>query len=331
MRDKGLASIMVATFAAALWGSGGAGSGHCELAKAVEPVPASMPSDIPGLSSPAPLAPDGVLLASFAPKTGTSPSDAQPGACPDDMVEVEGDYCPTVEQKCLRWLDPDKRMRCAEFAPTPACTRSRDHKHFCMDRFEYPNKLGEKPVVMKTWWEAKATCESQGKRLCTESEWTLACEGQEMLPYPYGYTRSKEACNIDKPHPDVDEAALADPKRRDAEAARLDQRDPSGARESCVSPFGVHDMTGNVDEWVVNERGRPYQSSLKGGYWGPVRTRCRPATIAHNEDFSFYQIGFRCCGEAGAGQGPKAAPSGTQGGEGKGQSANTRPAELAGS
>ena len=56
-------------------------------------------------------------------------------------------------------------------------------------------------------------------------------------------------------------------------------------------------MTGNVDEWVVNESGRPYQSGLKGGYWGPVRTRCRPMTTAHNEDFNFYQIGFRCCGE----------------------------------
>jgi hypothetical protein len=37
---------------------------------------------------------------------------------------------------------------------------------------------------------------------------------------------------------------------------------------------------------------------LKGGYWGPVRARCRPATRAHNEDFVAYQQGFRCCGEA---------------------------------
>jgi formylglycine-generating enzyme len=64
-----------------------------------------------------------------------------------------------------------------------------------------------------------------------------------------------------------------------------------------VSPFGVHDMTGNVDEWVVNESGHPYKSGLKGGYWGPVRTRCRPMTTAHYEEFIFYQIGFRCCGD----------------------------------
>jgi sulfatase modifying factor 1 len=56
-------------------------------------------------------------------------------------------------------------------------------------------------------------------------------------------------------------------------------------------------MTGNVDEWVINETGKPYKSGLKGGYWGPVRDRCRPMTIAHNEEFAYYQIGFRCCGD----------------------------------
>jgi sulfatase modifying factor 1 len=63
----------------------------------------------------------------------------------------------------------------------------------------------------------------------------------------------------------------------------------------CVSPFGVHDMTGNVDEWVVNEKGEPYRSGLKGGYFGKIRAQCRPMTTDHNEWFRFYQVGFRCC------------------------------------
>jgi formylglycine-generating enzyme len=247
------------------------------------------------------LAPAGAKVESVHASLGVKPSVTQvaepTGACGSNMVEVEGDYCPYVEQKCLRWLDPETKMRCAEFAPTSSCQGKTAHKHFCVDRFEYPNVQGEKPVVMKSWIEAKATCSAEGKRLCGESEWTLACEGRERLPYPYGYTRNDEACNIDKPHPDVNEAAIANPATRDAEVARLDQRDPSGAREACVSPYGVYDMTGNVDEWVVNESGKPYKSGLKGGYWGPVRDRCRPMTIAHNEEFQFYQIGFRCCGD----------------------------------
>lgn len=254
------------------------------------------------------------------------------GVCPEDMVEVEGDYCPEVEQKCLKWIDPEGVFprRCQEFAPSGACQGKTTHKRFCMDRFEWPNKLGAKPVVMKTWYEAADSCKAVGKRLCGDSEWTLACEGQERLPYPYGYERNSEACNVDKPHPDVNEKALANPATRDAEVARLWQGEPSGSRESCVSPYGAFDMTGNVDEWVVNESGVPYRSGLKGGYWGPVRNRCRPMTTAHYENFVFYQIGFRCCadtpGSAPTGKGAPAAPA-----AGKAQAQTKGAAAVAGS
>jgi formylglycine-generating enzyme required for sulfatase activity len=212
------------------------------------------------------------------------------------MVEVDGDYCPNLEQRCLRWADGGT-TRCLEFAPS-VCLGRTTHKRFCIDAYEYPNTPGEKPTLMKSWNEAAATCRTEGKRLCSGSEWTLACEGSDRLPYPYGLSRDATACNIDKLHPAPNEHALADPLRRWTEVARLDQRVASGAMAACVSPFGVHDMTGNVDEWVVNERGKPYRSGLKGGYWGPVRDRCRPMTTAHGEDFRFYQIGFRCCGDA---------------------------------
>ena len=230
-----------------------------------------------------------------APAPITAPPVA--AACPDGMVQVEGDYCPTLVQTCKRYVTGDTSFprRCAEFAPSSACQTRTVHKKFCIDRFEYPNQEGATPVVMKTWVEAQSTCQAQGKRLCGGSEWTLACEGSERLPYPYGLARDKQACNIDKPHPAVNEQALANAKTREAEVARLWQGEFSGARAQCKSSYGVFDMTGNVDEWVVNEAGVPFKSGLKGGYWGPVRDRCRPMTTVHGEDFSFYQIGFRCC------------------------------------
>jgi len=235
------------------------------------------------------------LKAIDAPEIGTT------GACGEGMLEVEGEYCADVEQKCTKYIDPEGVFprRCAEFERSSKCIGKTTKKHFCIDKFEWPNKPGENPIVMKTWYEARDACAGAGKRLCGDSEWTLACEGSERLPYPYGYDRNSEACNIDKPHPDVNEKALGsnDPKVRDAEAKRLWQGEPSGSRASCVSPYGVMDMTGNVDEWVVNESGVPYKSGLKGGYWGPVRDRCRPETTVHAEGFSFYQIGFRCCGD----------------------------------
>ena len=231
-------------------------------------------------------------------------SDSEPGECPAGMLLVDGDYCQVVGHVCLKRIDGPVE-RCEKYAEPPICEGQIQKKRFCIDRFEYPNLEGVRPAVMVNWMEAKAACEGEGKRLCTGSEWTLACEGAERVPYPYGYTRDSTACNIDRPHPDVDEQALLNPRDVSTEVARLGSRVASGEMARCKSPYGVQDMTGNVDEWVVNEKHfgpapsdgseRPFVSGLKGGYWGPVRNRCRATTTFHNEWFRFYQIGFRCC------------------------------------
>ncbi|HVH48127.1 MAG TPA: SUMF1/EgtB/PvdO family nonheme iron enzyme [Labilithrix sp.] len=237
--------------------------------------------------------------ASDAASDTTIEAAATRGPCPEDMVEISGKYCPELVQQCLAWLPNEQGGvdRCAQFAPSEPCKTTPVKKHFCIDRFEFPNRRGQRPVVMKTWIEAQDTCRAAGKRLCGDTEWTLACEGSRRLPYPYGRKRDAQACNIDRTLLQVDEKAIADPKRSTAEVARLWQGEPSGSRARCTSPYGVYDMTGNVDEWVVNESSKPFRSGSKGGYWGPVRARCRPMTTAHGETFPFYQTGFRCCAD----------------------------------
>jgi sulfatase modifying factor 1 len=259
------------------------------------PAPELLPFDVPRE----------LILGSFVIPNQTPeavPSVSSIDACSSDMVEVEGDYCPIVEQRCLRWLDADTKLRCAEFEKSAAmgrCALRTQPKHFCIDKYEWPNRAGVLPAYMASFRDATTACESQGKRLCDDTEWTLACEGPDRQPYPYGsgFARDDSACNIDKPYLWPRPERIFNPDTQDDELARLDQREPSGARASCVSPYGVHDMVGNVDEWVVNasQLGRPHLSGLKGGYWGPVRTRCRPMTTAHDESFRYYQIGFRCC------------------------------------
>jgi hypothetical protein len=252
----------------------------------------------------------GCLVASGAiagPANVSSPSSSAPDAggpgpfdaCPKGMIEVKGEYCPEFDHWCLHWMPSEPGAeRCAEFGRSGACRSPTVKKHFCIDKYEYPNKVGERPLVMKSWTEGQDLCKAAGKRLCGDSEWTLACEGKRRYAYPYGNKRDSHACNIDKALPAVDQFALADPRRAAAEAARLWQGEPSGSRPGCVSPYGIADMTGNVDEWVLNESGKPFKSGLKGGYWGPVRARCRPMTTTHGETFPFYQTGFRCCADA---------------------------------
>jgi formylglycine-generating enzyme required for sulfatase activity len=173
---------------------------------------------------------------------------------------------------------------------------------FCIDRYEFPNIKGIRPITAVNWEEAAAGCARVGKRLCKDHEWTLACEGPERLPYPYGFSRSSQACNIDRPFVKPDNDKINDPYERAEEIERLDRREPSGSRAQCMSPYGVADMTGNVDEWVVNEEGKvndkPYKSGLKGGWWGPVRNRCRPMTTDHNQWHMGFAIGYRCCADA---------------------------------
>jgi len=251
--------------------------------------------------APPPVEPPAAAVSAVSSNAPASETEAS-SSCPAGMVEIRGDYCPALAQICVRYIDDKpERDRCAEFRATSRCYGKTVPMRYCIDSFEYPNRAGATPQVAATWDEAAAQCKADGKRLCTDTEWTFACEGQEGRPYPYGSKRDATQCNIDKPYIMPDDEAYANLKTRDAEIARLDQREPSGSRASCVSPFGVHDMTGNVDEWVVNGAGsaaeKPYRSGLKGAYWGPLRNRCRPMTTDHNAWHSGYQIGFRCCAD----------------------------------
>jgi hypothetical protein len=221
--------------------------------------------------------------------------------CGKGMLLVDGIYCPYVGHTCTKFLIEERDV-CEKYAPDVLCEGRLQHRRYCVDEYEYPNIAGVVPAVMVDWNDARRACEVEGKRLCTTEEWEFACEGPQMWPYPYGIDRDATACNIDRNYTFPELEAFSDPWKISGEVERLDKRVPSGSMPRCVSPFGVRDMTGNVDEWVFNPKGKvddkPYKSTLKGGYWGPIRARCRPITSTHNEWFSFYQVGFRCCKDA---------------------------------
>jgi sulfatase modifying factor 1 len=236
------------------------------------------------------------------------PSEPRPnpplaGACPGGMVLVDGDYCTEVRQTCEKsWFDKsNQKLICERFSEPSACVGATLHKRYCIDRYEWPNRDGERPEVMNNFYQAMVKCAAVGKRLCTESEWTLACEGPKLLPYPYGHVRDSRKCNGDRPWdaPDMRKVARRDP----AELARLWQGKRSGSQPECVSDFGVHDLPGNADEVVASEnfggtwRGK-FDSVTTGGPWyRGVRNQCRPKIYTHDEGFYYYYLGFRCCAE----------------------------------
>ncbi|PID58818.1 hypothetical protein CSB45_02125 [candidate division KSB3 bacterium] len=146
--------------------------------------------------------------------------------------------------------------------------------NFYMDKYEYPNTIGELPQTNVTWQEAKAICESRGKRLCTDKEWVQACRGPRGLRYPYGPTYDGTKCNSESPF---------DGPTRIGE-------NPT----SCVSGYGVYDLNGSVWEWV----GRSLEEGVKvrGGAWSSEScAECALEFWVNAPHTSSNRAGFRCC------------------------------------
>lgn len=238
-----------------------------------ESAPPAPPPEPPAPAPPRPTGP--VPLPAWA-----AVAEGSDAACSEGMVLVDALHCPYLAHRCADGGARDEP--CHRFVPEVLCEGDRRRKRFCIDRFEYPNQEGARPVAGVSFEEAERACAADDKRLCTTSEWELACEGPGLWPLPTGVRRDPRACAIDR-----------------ARFARTGLA-PAGLLQGCASPFGVVDAMGGVDEWVLDETGGtkviPLRWSLAGGSSAggrPCRTRLSPTSPAARPD-----AGFRCCADA---------------------------------
>ena len=227
------------------------------------------------------------------------PGDPGPSElCPPDMRLVEGTHHDNVAHLCLDPRPEGKKVsHCYRYAEDfSVLSGPTTEIHVCMDQYEAPNQRGAKPLVMQSYDSAKRFCTQRHKRTCTEQEWELGCEGPHHLPLAYGWAVDVKMCNSDKGWRPVDFEAFAK-SREDAqrETEKLWQGSPSGRYKTCVSPYGIIDMTGNVEEWVATRSERHWPGALMGGFWAKPWTGCRGTNDAHEPSFAFYETGFRCC------------------------------------
>jgi Notch-like protein len=151
------------------------------------------------------------------------------------------------------------------------------------------------PAVMPwrnvTYTEAAAACAAAGRRLCTEAEWQLGCEGASGFEFPYGNTYNPTACNGRDNDPDC-----AGPDDDYVVATGTRHGCPAPATSQCISPYGAFDLSGNLREWTSTAVGATARRVRGGGFDNVEQgLSCDLAFIALEPTFAFANLGFRCC------------------------------------
>ena len=103
----------------------------------------------------------------------------------------------------------------------------------------------EHPVTEVFLWSGHSFCEWDGKQLPTEAQWEKAARGDDGRTYPWGEERP--TCEL------TNFGFIGDQCVGDTV--------PVGIYPDGVSPYGVHDMAGNVAEWVSDWFGMEYYAN----------------------------------------------------------------------
>ncbi len=256
--------------------------------------------------------------------SASSSSGTTPAGCPPEMARI-GRFC----------ID---RWEATLVVDTDAGT-SRPHPHWQVPdpalRFAARSAPGEFPQGLVSRPIAAAACERAGKRLCSLREWHRTCAGPTGLTYPYGPEGQRGACNTAKAH------LLGQLFGNDPRGWKYDEhfnspellRTPgflakTGEHTRCVSAEGVHDLVGNLHEWVADavDHELPAKIDLSaeiarkipknyghgifmGGFFSTTSEHgrgCLFLTPGHEPTYHDYSTGFRCCRDADPTRAPRA-------------------------
>ncbi|MBM4360697.1 MAG: SUMF1/EgtB/PvdO family nonheme iron enzyme [Deltaproteobacteria bacterium] len=307
------------------------------VAACAEPAPQSTPSTADSAAvaaSPSASASASPLAGVDAPALGTGQSSATPARLPATSATTAsagpasepGAPCPP-EMALLRRTCIDRHEAHLVVVPSDGST-AKPHPHHQRPpegvRYEARSAAAVFPQGYISRKESELACKNAGKRLCSYDEWRFACRGKRAWIHPYANRERRGACNSAKEH------LLQRLFGRDARlwkyeehfnSPRLNQEpgflERTGTFAECVSESGVHDLVGNLHEWVsgrvtpefveglekepVERRKQPWREGnaiFVGGFYSTSSEHgpgCFNVTIAHEPRYHDYSTGFRCC------------------------------------
>jgi formylglycine-generating enzyme required for sulfatase activity len=150
------------------------------------------------------------------------------------------------------------------------------------------------PRETVSWFEAMAFCRWLSQmlgyeiRLPSEQEWEKAARGTDGREFPWG--------EFEPGHANIDETAGHDGPHY------LAQTSAAGIYPQGASPWGCHDMAGNVWEWCLSKYDEPGDTNpgvdvrrvVRGGSWNYSRHGARCACRYDDDpDYRDFNLGFR--------------------------------------
>ena len=174
-------------------------------------------------------------------------------------------------------------------------------------------KGADLPVESVTWIEADQFCTKSNKRLPTEAEWEYAARAGSSTEYSWGDEFDSKKANF------CDQTCNGNLKDNTVSDG-FPVTAPVGSFPA--NAFGLHDMTGNVNEWVADwmeekyylvspmqdpkgpvraervMRGGTNHKVFRGGSWSNAAPELRSANRkALWVDYRIEDLGFRCAAD----------------------------------
>ncbi len=292
------------------------GPASVEAAEPAEPIKPAEPEraiDAEPDPEPLPVAPDGTAMVACG--EGPPEMSCIPGGPFLRGVDEPGEmYENSIPQSTVWvqtfWMDRNE----VTYAEYKACEKAKQCPKSGPQYVDFDRPT--QPINGVSWFDAKAYCEAQGKRLPWEAEWERAARGSEGRTYPWG----EELATCDR-------AIIKDPGLGRGCGLKKAGSEPETGRpweigSRAATQFGLFDMAGNSYEWVADWYSRNYTECgeacegvdphgpcdgadvcsghvhkiVRGGswYWGAeyATTYYRRPHVPKNEPF--HHFGFRC-------------------------------------